>query len=100
MSSTRPNSTTLYLRPIEYQQPYQIRNAANMLVKQGQFNCVINATNWLVNLEESNSWKFKHIMDKYYELTDYKTDYKNTYDINTYMSNNHNAYGEEPHMWY
>lgn len=105
MSSYRKNSITMYLRPLEYQQRYQIRNAAKWLVYKKKFLHFNNALRWLSYLEKTNPWVYKNILSTYYKETDYKTYFKssvysNNYDVNFYKTSNYNSYGDEPHMWF
>lgn len=98
----RPISTTLYLRPTEYQTRYQIRNAAAWLVKKKQFILFDNAIRYLIYLQNKRPYKFKEIMAAYYDtLTDDKSYISMTYKpIDTYRTSHYKSYGDEPHMWY
>jgi len=100
MSGLRPNSITLYLRPIAYQQRYQIRNAAAWLVQKKFFVSFNKALKYMLFLEEYKPSTYANIMSAYYDAVDYKVSYKRTYNINDYRSSDSNLYGQEPHMWY
>lgn len=105
MSSLRPNSTTLFLRPIEYQQRYRIKDAAKWLTYKGYFTHPQQALTYLLNLEHYRPWIYKNIMADFYDAVDYQTKYKsseysNNYDINFYQTSNYNRYGQEEHMWF
>jgi hypothetical protein len=99
MSRYQPNSITLYLQPINNQQPYQINNCANWLVGIGYFKTFINARNYLSVIERVKPWIFRNIMSKYYDVTEYKYPIMNTININTYRTSKYNHYGDEPHMY-
>ena len=100
MSGLSLNSLTLYLRPTEALQPYQINNCARWLVEQGKFAEYHQARNWLFVMEETQPFRFKAVMSKYYEATEYTQDYKSKRDVNQYQSTKNNSYGEDSHMWW
>ncbi len=100
MSSTyRPNSITLYLRPIANIQPYQIYNCAIWLVLTKRFKCVQSARKWLLELEMYKIWEFKAIMSAYFEYMERSAQFS-IYDVNTYRSSPIPTYGEDPNMYW
>ena len=93
------NSTMLYLRPM-VQPRFQIRNAAQWLVKSKRFNNFQKAIQYILHLEMYNTEQFKALMAAYYDATNYIEKYANTYDINNYRSSSSKCYGEDEHMWF
>jgi hypothetical protein len=99
MSGLRPNSVTLYLRPIENIPPYRVRECAQWLVNHRKFPTVDIAHRWLLLMEDQDPWKYKAILANYFDAVDYTPSYvDDTKNVNDYRSSNTNYYGEEPHM--
>jgi hypothetical protein len=99
MSGLRSNSITLYLRPTENQQPYQLNNCAEWLVVLGYFNNFINARRYIAHLEYNYPWKFKAVMSNYYDAVDYKQNMTHKKNVNSYQTMSDKYYGDEPHMY-
>ncbi len=99
------NNTTVYLRPISYINPRQIRLAAIWLVNNKQFNNIQNAEEWLMKISYDDLPRFRSIMSGYfsYEIEKNKIPYvksiNDVNDVEKYRSVDNN-YGEESHMWY
>jgi hypothetical protein len=99
MSGLVPNSITLYLRPTDAIQPYNVRQCAIWLVKKKVFTDVNKAISWLLFAEENDAFQYKAVMSKYFEETDYRVEFHRGRDVNKYRSSSSNYYGDEPHMW-
>lgn len=100
-SGWRPNSTTLYLRPVADQQPYQLERMARWLVARGDFKQIHRARHWLAILEDNHLWQFRAVLAMYYAETDVvKHPYQYPLQVNDYRSTHTNLYGDEPHMWF
>lgn len=104
MSGLIRNEITLYLRPIENIQPYQKNSCARWLMEKGFFSNYKSAILWLYKIEMSDIRKFKAIMSRYFEETDYAQDYlsstNKSENLRKYRSSANNYYGEEYHMWF
>jgi hypothetical protein len=102
--SYRSKSIMLFLRPTEYLQRYEIRNVAKWLLTKFKFRDFNHAVDYLIYMQQYYPYKFKAIVSRYFEETEYLSDYKRTeypngYDINSYQTSNIKLYGE-PHMYY
>ena len=97
-SGLYPNSVTMWLRPIEYQQEYRIFDAAKWLSRRRRCGQHI-ALKTILHMRTHRPWDFKTLMSAYYAAVDYETRYIPAGDPNTYRSNSATAYGEDPHMW-
>lgn len=96
-SGLYPNSTTLYLRPIEYTQRYRIRDAAVWMSTKRNISPA-NALHLLIILQTRRPAQFKNIMSAYYAEVDYETKYVAPGDPDTYRSNTAVRYGDDPHL--
>jgi hypothetical protein len=99
-SSFRNDAITMYLRPIEYQPDFQIYNAANVMYKQGRFETMREALNYVLHQKKKHPWKFKQIMSDYYSWNDPMKRFPKKRDVNSYQTSNTNFYGDEGHMWF
>jgi hypothetical protein len=105
MSGLIPNSTTLYLRPIENIPPYQVNNCAiwlyhNKTYNNRKFRSAYEAKMWLINTEEQNPYLYKAIFAEFYDNTQYQASVLSGRNVNKYHTSTYNSYGDEPHMWF
>jgi len=99
MSGHRRNADTIYLRPQENTQEYQIVNAAKWLVRLGHFKSVHAAHTYMHKLEYTQPWRFKAMMSSYYAAHFRGHVFQKFIDINDYRTGGQNTYGDEPHMY-
>lgn len=99
MSGLVPNSTTLYLRPIEYIPPIVINACAKWLVQNNKFPSVYAAKMWLTNQSYSNPYRYKAVLSQYFDANDYLPSVVDHRDVNRYKSSGI-RYGQEAHMWW
>lgn len=99
MSGLYPNSLTLYLRPLDALQPYTINNCARWLVLNKKFKDFISARLWLQYQEDNHPFNFKAIMSHYFDVNDYKADYKSKRNVDLYHTSVGGEYGEEFMGW-
>ena len=99
MSGLIPNSTTLYLRPIEYIPPIVINACSQWLVNNGEFPNIYIARQWLTNQSYKNPYLYKAVLSNYFDANDYLPSVVSNRDVNRYKSNGI-RYGQEAHMWW
>ena len=99
MSGVRYNDLSIYLRPIEDQQPYQLNNAAKWLVSIGNFKTFYQARRYISYIEYMHPWRFKTLMSNFHAATDLRKNFKVFRSLDDYRTSNVNSYGDEPHMY-
>ena len=99
MSGYRHNADTIYLRPVDNTQEYQIVNAAKWLVRLGHFKTVKIAHGYIHQLEYEKPWRFKTLMSNYYATHFRGHVFKKPSKIDDYTTGSPNTYGDEPHMY-
>lgn len=99
MSNYHLNEIITYLRPIEFQKPYQIKNCAKWLVKKGYAKNMLHADRFLYNLQNHDVWRFKSIMSAFYADTERQFKLHKGRKANYYQTSNVNTYGEDLHMY-
>ena len=100
MSGSRPASTTIYLRPIAYEQPYRLKDCAAWMYGMGRAVSPAAALKYLKHLEYYHPWSLKAVLAGYYNAIEYRPDRRQKCDIDRYHTSNINTYGQEPHMWF
>jgi hypothetical protein len=100
MSSLRPSSLTLWLRPIDNITPREIALCAIWLRRKGWFRTTAAADKYLFRLEYYDPQGFRRVMSRFYEAIEHENKYFQPKDPNTYVSGTQTSYGQELHMYY
>lgn len=93
------NSLTIYMRPIDYQPEFRLKEIARILTINGYFPNMPHALQYLVNLQWNNPRKFLEMVSVFYSRIEKIDKQPKRQNTNLYRSTSTKHYGDEYHMY-